>query len=148
MFRIAKKKKKKLQYCYSTIVNLQWYCNSILKQNNNFLFSPINICHFLSPPFSVSHLFLRPSISDSPSLNLWFSLSFQSSLTPSLHTQNPHSHRTMAWPIVTNRGDWSKDRCLGVVWRLTLGYGIAMGFVWVCSRLHRFLLVVVGVSFI
>ena len=36
----------------------------------------------------------------------------------------------MAWRSAF--GVWRKDRCLGVVWRSTLGCGFAMGFVWVC----------------
>ena len=29
---------KKLQLCYSTVTNLWWYCSTIVKQNNIFLF--------------------------------------------------------------------------------------------------------------
>ncbi|KAF3973534.1 hypothetical protein CMV_003050 [Castanea mollissima] len=49
-------------------------------------------------------------------------------------------------------GVWRRDWYLGVVWRLALGCGFAVGFVWVCCGLHGFgsawvFLVVVGVGF-
>ena len=59
---------KKLQYCYSTIVNLRWYCSSIVKQNNNFLFLPINICHFLSLHYLICSLSPEDSLSSLLSL--------------------------------------------------------------------------------
>ena len=57
--------KKKLQYYYSTIANLQWYCSSIVKQNNNFLFSSIYIyiCHVFSLSLSLSLTFSVSSLS-------------------------------------------------------------------------------------
>ena len=57
--------KKKLQYYYSTIANLQWYCSSIAKQNNNFLFSSIYI--YIYATFSLS---LSLSLSLSHNLSL------------------------------------------------------------------------------
>ena len=43
-----------MQCCYCIIVNLQWYCGSIVKVNNNFLSSHTNIWVFLSPSFTFS----------------------------------------------------------------------------------------------
>ena len=148
--------KKKLQYCYSIIINLRWYCGSILKQNNNFLFSPINICHFHSPPLSVSCLSLRLSISDSLSPFSPHSLPLFRLKTP----QPPHHGLTHChWPwqatthslflfslllqisVVEWRSTfrvWRRDRYLGVVWRSVLGCRFALGFVWVCCGLCGF----------
>ena len=75
---------KKLQYCYSTIVNLRWYYSSIVKQNNNFLFLPINICHFLSLHYLICSL--SPEHSLSSLLSLVFVLQL---LSPLLKPKTP-----------------------------------------------------------
>ena len=42
----------------------------------------------------------------------------------------------VAWRLAF--GVWRRDRCLGVVWRSAMGYGFAVGFVWVCCGLRWF----------
>ena len=48
--------KKKFQYCYNTIANLQWYCSSIAKPNNNFLFFILPYIYASFSLFTLSHL--------------------------------------------------------------------------------------------